>query len=50
MFILNEDKTITLKCTDGIFRTYVLDKNEFIEYIKTGEFDYENHIEVGDYI
>ncbi|KKR62839.1 MAG: hypothetical protein UU66_C0012G0016 [Parcubacteria group bacterium GW2011_GWB1_41_5] len=46
MFIYHKDKTITIKCSDEKFRTYVLDEKEFLEYIKTGEFDYERHIEV----
>ena len=46
MFIYNEDKTVTIKCSDGKYRTFVLSDEEFLEYIRTGEFDYKNNTEV----
>jgi len=46
MYIYHSDNTITIKCHDGEFRTYVFTDEEFSEYIKTGEFDFENHVEV----
>jgi hypothetical protein len=46
MFIYHSDGTVTIKCPDGEFRTYVLQQNEFLKYVETGEFDFENRIEV----
>ena len=46
MFIYHIDNTVTIKCNDGLFRTYVLTKEQLLEYIETGEFDYKNNIEV----
>jgi hypothetical protein len=37
MFIYNEDKTITIKCSDGKFRTFSLEEIDFDKYIGTGE-------------
>jgi hypothetical protein len=46
MFIYNADKTVTIKCSDGEYRTFVLSDEELVEYIRTGEHDYINNIEV----
>jgi hypothetical protein len=46
MFIYNADKTVTIKCSDNQYRTYVLTDEELLEYISTGKFDYKNNTEV----
>jgi len=46
MFIYHVDNTVTIKCDNGQYRTYVLTKEQLIEYTETGEFDYKNNIEV----
>jgi hypothetical protein len=46
MFIYHSDGTVTIKCLDGEFRTYVLPQEEFLKYVETGEFNFKDRIEV----
>jgi hypothetical protein len=48
MFIYNSDNTITIKCDDGEFRTYALNDTEFKAYMRTGNFNYHNFVEIGN--
>jgi len=37
MFILNQDNTITVKCSDGEWRTFTFEEIDFEDYIATGD-------------
>jgi len=39
MFIINQDNTITIKCSDGEWRTFAFEKIDFEHYIKTGNIE-----------
>lgn len=37
MFIINQDNTITVKCSNGEWKTFDFEEIDFENYIKTGE-------------
>ncbi len=37
MFIINQDNTITIKCTDDKWRTFAFEEIDFEHYIKIGD-------------